>query len=317
MQEATAHDADDHPRHDAPTLVVCVVTYERAAFLRRCLASLQTSPGISQIVIVDASAEPDPDSTSGVTIPVKYVHAPQLAGWMTKSRNEGLRWATGEVIAFIDDDVKVTTGWAMALRHHFDDTDLAAACGRTRNGITGEDRYDLPIGRILDDGTLTDGFASEAEGPVEIDHGIGANMSFRASVLGQLDGFRDDYPGTAIREDTDIFLRVGALGGRIKFLPDAVVDHLPAPHVVGERFDLRYKLYARRNHLVLLGRNFGIGDPRVRRWLARQASDVIHAGGPRRTVERAASVVVGCAWGGAALFNAAGWRALDPTRRTR
>ena len=52
---------------------------------------------------------------------LSYVHAPELAGWMTRSRNEALPLGAGDVIAFIDDDVVVRAGWADALRRAFRD----------------------------------------------------------------------------------------------------------------------------------------------------------------------------------------------------
>ena len=183
------------------------MTYERPDYLRRCVASLTGSEArIDEIVVVDASAISD-EADFGLRFPgVRYVHAPQLAGWMTRSRNEALRWVRSDLIAFIDDDVVVSTGWAAALRSAFA-TGASAVAGRTRDGLPGEESYDRPIGRLLPDGRLTAGFAAAAPGLIPVDHGIGANMAFRREVLAELGGFRDDYPGTALREDTDIFLR--------------------------------------------------------------------------------------------------------------
>lgn len=82
--------------------------------------------------------------------------------------------------------------------------------------------------------------------------------SFRRKLLAQLIGLREHYPGTEVREETDITLRVRALGYKIVFTPFAVVEHIGAPQVVGRRFDLRYTYYAHRNHTVLLVRNFGL-----------------------------------------------------------
>ena len=196
---------------EALRLSVCIVTYERPDFLRRCLEALD---GVlderAEVVVVDASALDRRRSVRAIAPAAIYVHAPDLAGWMTRSRNEALRWARGEVVAFLDDDVVVHSGWQTALLDAFDDPTVAAVAGRTCNGVAGEDHYGRPIGRLLPDGTLTDGFASAPDGEVDVDHGIGANMSFRRAVLAELGGFRDDYPGTALREDTDVFLRVRA-----------------------------------------------------------------------------------------------------------
>src|SRR5687767_13116412 len=85
------------PRSDGsdprPSLAVCVVTYERPEYLRRCVASLTTSEDqIDEIIVVDASTESDGEAFGRRFPALRYVHAPQLAGWMTRSRNEALRW---------------------------------------------------------------------------------------------------------------------------------------------------------------------------------------------------------------------------------
>lgn len=295
-------------------LSVCIVTYERPEFLRRCLAALRgSSAPAEQIVVVDASAKEDRGAAADDPS-VVYVWAPELAGWMTRSRNEALRWATGDVIAFLDDDVCVHPGWAQAVRDGFSDPAVAAAGGRTLNGLPGEEASGEPIGRYLPRGRLTSGFAQDATSVVEMDHGIGANMAFRRSVLAELGGFRDDYPGTALREDTDMFLRVRSQGRRVVFLPNAVVDHRPAPHVVGQRFDTRYKLYGRRNHLVLLARHEGIRSPVIRQWVVDEFARVVEVPGTRRRALRLGVTMVGVAWGLGAMVSQARWGPSRPQR---
>lgn len=298
------------------SLSVCVVTYERPEFLKRVLLSLASGlDATAEVVVVDASSS-DQGAVARECCPgTIYVHAPELAGWMTRSRNEALRWVSGEIVSFLDDDVVLRAGWQRGVMAAFADPDVQAVGGRTCNGIPGEERYELQIGRLLEDGTLTAGFAAEVTAPVAVDHGIGANMSFRRSVLAELGGFRDDYPGTALREDTDIFLRVRALGGRVLFTPLAAVDHRPAPHVRGARFDTRYKLYARRNHIVLLAREGGIGSPKLRRWAARQLTEAVTApGGVVGKVRRFGITVLGLCWGLSVLPRQAQWSAMPPRR---
>ncbi|WP_136707701.1 glycosyltransferase [Agromyces sp. H66] len=296
-------------------LTVCIVTYGRPEFLRRCLGGLRALQGPPpEVVVVDASRASAQLDAEASYPGVHYVHAPALAGWMTKARNEALRWARGEVIAFIDDDVVVRPLWAQALVAAFADPAVSAVGGRTCNGIAGEEHYSKPIGILRADGTLTDGFAASPGNPVRIDHGIGANMTFRRSVLAELGGFRDDYPGTALREDTDIFLRVRAIGGMALFVPDAVVDHRPAPHVHGARFDTRYKLYGRRNHVVLLARDQGLGSPMLRRWIRLQFHGVGSARGVGARARRLIVTVLGIAWGLGASARLAQWRPTPAQR---
>lgn len=257
------------------------------------------------MVVVDSSELADARSIDDLTMPAEYLHTPEFAGWRTRARNAPLPNLREEVIAYVDDDVVVHTGWAHELRMAYSDAKLAATCGRTRNLIAGEETYNLPIGRILPNGTLTDGFAAVVPEPLEIDHGIGANMAFRATALRSIHGFRHLYPGTALREETDVFLRLRRVDATMRFLPTAVVDHLPAPHVVGDRFDVRYKLYSRRNHVVLLAKTYGATNPILRRWLREQTRQIGNAGGPRRIVERGVITALGCGWGFGALVASA------------
>jgi GT2 family glycosyltransferase len=299
-----------------PALSVIIVTYRRPQFLARCLTSLWGQrEHIRQLIVVDASERNDHQVVSSAYEAATYVHVPQLAGHMTSSRNEGLLYASGDVISFLDDDVVVHPGWAEAVRSAFAEEKIDALAGRTLNRVPGEDEPMEPIGSLTPAGTLTAGFAALREGRCRVTHGIGANMSFARPTLRRLGGFRDDYPGTALREDTDIFLRIARIGGVVVFDPDAAVDHLPAPHVKGSRFDTRYKLYGRRNHMVLLARHAGIGSALVRRWVASQFVDVRDAPGVRRRAERLGVTVLGVAWGMGASVRKARLAPTDPIRR--
>ncbi|HWU58740.1 MAG TPA: glycosyltransferase [Microbacteriaceae bacterium] len=298
-----------------PSQSICIVTYERLEYLRRCLTSIRGSvDATTQIIVVDASRTSAREMLDPSWNALMYFHKPELAGWMTRARNEALRHADGEVISFLDDDVVVSNHWQSAIRSAFLDDSIQSLAGRTRNGLAGEEEYPLPIGRLQPDGTLTAGFASLPDKLTNVDHGIGANMSFRRSLLARLGGFRDDYPGTAMREDTDIFLRARRLGVQSVFAPDAVVDHLPAPHVRGARFDTRYKLYGRRNHVVLLARDSGIGSTILRRWVVVQFRSVAAAPTLLRRIRRLGVVTAGVVWGFAAALRQASWGATSPVR---
>lgn len=315
MSESQGHSTESGIG-DAPLLSVCVITYERPAYIARCLQSLVSNCTVGlDIVVVDASHKSAESAVKKIAPEALYIHSPELAGWMTRSRNEGLRWVRGSYIAFLDDDTVVRTGWDEALISSFQNPAVRAVAGRTCNGIDGEDHYAEPVGRLRQDGTLSEGFAADLKSPVEVDHGIGANMTFRRSVLSRLGGFRDDYPGTAVREDTDMFLRVRTLPGVTHFQPSAVVDHLPAPHVHGARFDARYKIYMRRNHFVLLARNCGWNSPLLRRWVGVQFIEIARAGRLLPVIRRFGVTLIGLAWGAAAAIRQGGWRGI-PAERT-
>lgn len=252
-----------------------MVTWRRPSYVDACLSALDRLPSPPlEVVVVDAS---DDDETARVTAThtgARHVRFPGGAGHMTTARNEGLRHVSGEIVAFLDDDANVRPGWLPALTAAYaSDPAIGAVAGRTCNGVPGEERAGIDaIGVLTPGGELTGNFAADPGRLVDVDHGIGANMSFRRGVLAELGGFRDDFPGTALREDSDMFLRVRALGYRAVFAPEAVADHVGAPHVKGRRFDFRYQFWARHNHALLLARTVGLGSPVLWRWLTRQAA---------------------------------------------
>lgn len=249
------------------------------------------------------------------------VSFPRGAGHMTASRNEGLLRATGDVIAFIDDDVNVHVGWLSGLLQAFADPMVDAVAGRTCNQTPGEESAGVEaIGRVLPNGDLTGNFAADPGSLVAVDHGIGANMSFRREVLAHLGGFRDDFRGIGgVREDTDVFLRLRALGRRAVFAPDAAVDHIGAPHVRGRRFDYRYNFFLRYNHALLLARNFGLGSREFQNWAVGEIRGETKSSQPNvlRRAARAGVRIGGVIAGAVASLPKARWQPVDPVRRDR
>lgn len=298
---------------------VVVITWNRPTYVESCLSQLERlHRRPDEVLVVDAS----PDTRTAEVVSrypwVKRLPFPGGAGHMTASRNEALHHATGDVICFLDDDVRVRPEWLNQVLNAFAwGQRVGAVAGRTLNGQPGEETEGVDrIGRLLPDGGLTGNFAADPGTLIEVDHGIGANMSFRRSVLALLGGFRDDFPGTALREDTDIYLRVRALGYRSVFAPDAVVEHVAAPHVKGNRFDWRYLFWGRHNHALLLARNCGLGSPQFRLWLLATAAGSLSEAGrtlPRRLLRIVISLT-GTGLGVLTSLRKASWRPTPPER---
>ena len=260
----------------ARTVSVVVITYERASVIGRCLdhLALQTTPP-SEVIVVDSSESDDTARLVQEHYPsVRYEVCSAGQGAMATARDIGYRCATGEIVAFIDDDAFAEPEWLERLLPHFDDPRTGAVGGRQVRGqpdelIEGVDA----IGRMLADGRLTGNFTADPGRAIEVDHLLGASMAYRRSVLEELGGNRDGYAGTCVREESDLCLRVTAAGYHLVYEPTAVVEHMAAPYAKGSRFDLRYAYWAQKNHLILLVRNFGAVDPLVRHYLAASARD--------------------------------------------
>lgn len=247
-----------------------VATYRRPDHVRICLdhVSRQTVAP-DRIVVIDAS--PD-DTTQHVVADfegVEYRRNDLGLGTLAASRAIGTYDATEDVVAFIDDDAYAEPEWLERLLAAYHLPNVGAVGGRARMGRDGEEHEGMDrIGRFLRNGTLTGNFAANPGRTIDADHMLGANMSVRSDVLRSFGGIRDYYPGTCLREDSDLALRVRLAGYRVVYAPDAVVLHVAGDYSKGARFDLRYRFFGARNHILLLTTTVGWTDPHLVRYLA-------------------------------------------------
>ncbi len=248
---------------------VIVVTMNRPDCVRLCLEHLgrQTQPP-EQIVVVDASLDGRTREVMAGFPHVEYVANSIGYGHMTHSRNMGLERATGEIIAFLDDDSYAHPTWRAEIVVPYADSKVGAVGGRALRGTKNEAQQGVDkIGILLPNGVLAGNFGADPGRDLELLHLPGCNMSFRRKALAELGGLREDYTGTEVREETDVCVRVGRLGYKVIFAPRAVVDHVGAPQVKGKRNDVRYHFFSRRNHFAFLIRNFGPFSPIFWRFL--------------------------------------------------
>lgn len=253
------------------TVSVVIITYERPQYVETCLrhlAALRTAP--HQVIVVDASG----DGRTRELISRDFLHVVYLRndlgrGTMSESRQIGLAAATGDIVAYIDDDAYVDEEWLDRLVQAYRDDDIAGVGGRADNGREGESTEGIgSIGRLLPNGDLTGYFAADPGRHVDVDHFLGANQSYRRAVLEKIGGIHGNYPGTCLREESDTCLRLRHAGYRLVYAPDALVRHVAAPYQIGgKRFDRRYLYFSRRNHVMLLVRVFGWRTPYLRRYV--------------------------------------------------
>ena len=104
----------DSPRH----ITVCVCTFKRPALLKRLLDELtrQTNDGSFTYSVVVADNDRDQSARAvveafGATSPVRVVYCVEPEQNIARARNKTLENASGDYIAFIDDDEFPSAGW--------------------------------------------------------------------------------------------------------------------------------------------------------------------------------------------------------------
>ncbi|MCW2544960.1 MAG: glycosyl transferase family 2 [Frankiales bacterium] len=208
-------------REALPKVSVVLVTNGRRALVDRALDALsaQTYPAdLTEVVVVDnASTDGTAEdlATRAVTVLREQAHSPVAA-----ARNRAIGVATGEVIAFTDDDCRPTPTWLEGLVAGLR-ADTALVQGRT---VADPSQPLLPLSR-------TQWVPAEA-GLYET-----SNVAYTARSLADAHGFDESFAGDVERvlgrhfgrypfgEDTDLAWRVKRAGGTSRFAAHAVVQH--------------------------------------------------------------------------------------------
>ncbi len=260
-------------RAQAPAVSIVLCTHNRAEQLRRTLGTLfavDTPPGVEWDVIVVDNNSSDAtrqvvDACSRRTAPgVRYLFEPTQG--ISFARNAGVRAASGEVVAFIDDDVTIGAGWLTALYRAFQDGRCIGVGGRIRAGWSSpKPAWYADAGPYR----LMKGIAEYEHGddPVQVGPDrppFGGNMAFRRRAF-ELHGlFRTDLGRVGSRrmggEDTEYGRRLMAAGEAIMYAPDAVVTHPVEPFKLRKAFFRRYYYYYGRQLVRLDKERASIGS---------------------------------------------------------
>lgn len=212
------------------TVSVVVATRERPEAIQACLRSLRDEPA-HEILVVDNGCSPPLVSTGR-----ERVVREERPG-VSNARNRGFAEATGDVVLFIDDDATARPGLVAAHAAAYEPGVLAVG-GRIHFASTSArppwlDPYLETMLTIFDRGPSPRDLVETADLP------YGANLSFDRTAaldLGGFDARLSRRGGRSLHsgEDTDLLERIREVGGRIRWCPDAEVDH----HVPAERLRL-------------------------------------------------------------------------------
>jgi glycosyltransferase involved in cell wall biosynthesis len=233
---------------------VIVITRNRADSITETLQALAGQTGVDfEVLVVDSSEGAEKAATEkAVTAQgarFRYVHEPRRG--QSLARNTGIPLASGEILAFTDDDCIPAPDWLAAQLPNYSDPAVWACTGRvvqhSSEGasqlfeeVAGQDMglerrvfspEDIRFGLGFFFGNLTKVFAKhmKSRAPVPFGIGHGSSMSFRRKALEQNGIFDERYGGGGCVfggcEDMEMFYRTLKSGHSIVYEPAAVIRH--------------------------------------------------------------------------------------------
>ncbi len=212
------------------SVVICTYSSDMFAALTEAVESIfgQTYDAVTIIVVVDGNDE------LYERIEKKYgeceavqIHLNDKNVGLSQSRNNALEYATGDIIAFMDDDAVADERWIEELVSVYQQRDVIAAGGRmVPDWVAGKPTF-LPEEFYWLIGVTHKGFADAGD---EVRNTFGSNISFRLEVFEEIGGFDSEVGRRGelnIQSEETIFcVRMrNQFGHGVVYNPDAIVAH--------------------------------------------------------------------------------------------
>jgi glucosyl-dolichyl phosphate glucuronosyltransferase len=245
------------------TVILC--TYNRCGDLARALDSVMASemPAsvLWEVLVVDNNSSDQTrelieDFCRRYPGRLRYLSEPQPG--KSYALNAGIREASGDVLAFADDDANVEPTWLWNLTQSLNNGEWAGAGGRIILGWPSS----------LPSWLSTEGPYSRHCFP-GFDHGLqakalnappfGANMAFRKEMFDKYGLFRTDLGPSAVSdvpphsEDTEFGRRLIAGGERLRYEPGAIVYHPVSEKRINKNYFLKWRFDLGRANIRVLG----------------------------------------------------------------
>jgi GT2 family glycosyltransferase len=207
-------DAPFRPNALWPRISVVVCTYNGARTIQETCEALRNLeyPDFEVIVVCDGCTDETVDIV--IMYAFRVIRVPN--GGLSCARNIGMQAATGEIVAYLDDDAYPNPQWLQYLASAFMHSSHA--------GIGG------PNVAPLDDALVAQCVSHSPGGPNHVllddttaEHIPGCNMAFRKSVLERVNGFDGQF--RIAGDDVDLCWRIQEEGETLGFSAGAMVWH--------------------------------------------------------------------------------------------
>ncbi|GAX37968.1 glycosyltransferase [Nodularia sp. NIES-3585] len=212
-------------KQESPLRVsVVICTYNRSDYLKRCLNYLkdQDYPHF-EVIVVNGPSTDDTMEILTTENNIKVVQNPLRN--LSVSRNLGIQHASGEIVAFIDDDALPYDNWLVEIVNRYNELpcNIVGVGGRTF--FANQFQFQFEFGII-------DSFGNHLEiayndprknNSKYYRHLLGTNCSFRKDALLTINGFDEQYD--YYLDETDLALRLQENLGLIVNANQAYVRH--------------------------------------------------------------------------------------------
>lgn len=248
---------DGREEHDvnAPTVTAVVLNYDGRALLEAIMPSLAAQTlQPSETIVVDNGSRDDSRSYLAESWPHATVVAIELNVGVAAALNRGVRAASGEYVALLNNDLELAPDWlaemVSGLTHHPDAASVACKLLRYHDRARLDGTGDVLTRRLV---AYPRGSGELDEGQYEREREIltptaGAAL-YRASSLARVGPFDESF--WAYFEDVDWGLRAQLAGLRSWYVPGAVAFHMGGATTGGDRSP-RYQLLHQRNRIGLM-----------------------------------------------------------------
>jgi glycosyltransferase involved in cell wall biosynthesis len=222
-------------------LDVVIPTYNRSTLLRKALGSLLNAripTGLDvKIIAVDNNST---DDTKAVITELGVSYVFEKRQGRSPALNAGIAVATGDLVAFIDDDEEVDASWYETILAAFTEHDVDFVGGPYVPRFEGDVPEWLPkshtaVVGIVDGGNKVVPFDASYPGIL-----MGGNAVFTRQTLERVGPYSTALGRSGTRllscEDEDMYQRLMAMGARGLYLPQLIVYHF----IPRERLTKRY-----------------------------------------------------------------------------
>ena len=208
------------------TVTVIISTLNRPESLAAALLALRYQRYRDfEVIVVEGPAEPGREVDLAHARDVRLVRCPEAN--VARSRNVGLAVASGDVVAFVDDDCIPAPEWLEDLVGAFEEPLVVGAGGVVFDATGCRRQYEyLTCDRLGNSSFDTDPSLEEClvPGADPFIYLPGCNMAFRRDALLQIEGFDQEFD--YLYDEVEVCARLIDAGAHLRQLPGAAVQHV-------------------------------------------------------------------------------------------